>query len=81
MGRQRAEQIHEPEPTIDLGGVDFYKDEKEPQASANHQKYVEWLAELGLEPAEDPAAIVTAARAKYQARWDAWFARYYDPDA
>jgi hypothetical protein len=69
------------EPMIDLGGVEFYKDESEHRASENHQKYVEWLAELGLEPVQDPATIVTAAQAKYQARFDAWFARYYDADA
>jgi len=65
------------EPMIDLGGVDFYKDENDHKPSENHMKYVEWLVQLGLEPTQDPATIVTAAQAKYQARFDAWLARYY----
>ncbi|MET0410373.1 MAG: hypothetical protein ABW217_03715 [Polyangiaceae bacterium] len=69
------------EPTIDLDGVDFYKDEDDHKASENHQKYLEWFSKLGLEPVEDPETIVTAAQARYQARFAAWLARYYDADA
>jgi len=63
------------EARIDLGGVDYYNDEG--RHTDHHDAYVQWLSELGLEPAKDPAAIVDAAQAKHKVAFDAFFANYY----
>lgn len=69
------------EPLIDLGGVEFYKDESDHEPSENHPKYLEWLSALGLEPVADPEDIITAAQARYQSSFEAWLAQYYDAEA
>jgi hypothetical protein len=66
------------EPTIDLGGVGYYNDDG--RHTEHHDAYVQWLSELGLEPAKDPMAIVDAAQAKHKAAFDVWFAAYYESE-
>jgi hypothetical protein len=68
------------EPMVGDGGIHFDKDEDEddPSHSEQHGDYVAWLAELGLEPVEEPATLINAARAKHQTAFEAWVAQYYD---
>jgi hypothetical protein len=65
------------EPMVD-GTIFFDKDEDDPSHSEQHGDYVAWLAELGIEPVEDPESLIDAARAKHQAAFEAWFGQYYD---
>ncbi len=65
------------EPMIDHDAVTYYKaDDKEP--SDDHEAYVAWLGEVGLEPAEDPTDLVVAAQAKYKAAFDQWIVEHVD---
>jgi hypothetical protein len=66
------------EPMVGDGGIYFDKDEDDPSHSEQHGDYVAWLAQLGLEPVEEPASLIDAASAKYQATVEAWLAQYYD---
>ena len=64
------------EPMIDLDEVTYYRPD---DALDNERRadYVAWLSrELGLAPASDPAALVSAAQARHKAAFDAWFGQY-----
>jgi hypothetical protein len=63
------------EPSVDAGGIFFDRDD--PSHAERHADYVAWLAELGVEPAEDPQTLIDAAQARHGTAFNAWLAQYY----
>jgi hypothetical protein len=60
------------EPMVDFERVTFYRDPKR-KPSAGAAAYRAWLkAEFHLEPIDDAEALVSAARTKHQAAFEAW---------
>jgi hypothetical protein len=64
------------EPSVDAGSIFF--DRHDPSHAERHADYVAWLAQLGLQPAEDPRTLIDAAQAKHETTFEAWLAQYYD---
>jgi hypothetical protein len=55
----------------------FYRDDDDHEASPYHQEYLAWLAEnFGLAPEQDPAAVISAARAELGERFASWLRRF-----
>jgi hypothetical protein len=66
------------EPMIDQREVVFYKDPGF-EGSQNAEDYRRWLqSEFGIDPTDDPAAIVACAQAEFQQAFDDWKQPYFE---
>ena len=65
------------EPMVDLEGVTYYKG-KTAKPSRDHDAYVAWLVDLGLAPADDPAAEIATAKAGIGPAFEAWLGRFVE---
>ncbi|EME58697.1 hypothetical protein [Amycolatopsis decaplanina] len=56
----------------------YYYREEDDDHSGSHEKFVEWLQERGLAPAEDPDAVVAAAQEVFRERFRVWITPFYE---
>ncbi|MEV7552833.1 hypothetical protein AB0N89_24755 [Amycolatopsis sp. NPDC089917] len=67
---------HDAEITVDHDSAYYFREEDDDH-SGSHEMFVEWLRERGLEPAEDPDAVIAAAQEIHAERFRAWITPFY----
>lgn len=68
---------YDAEASVDHDEVYFYRGADDYEASPGRERYVQWLGdELGVEPTEDPAALVAAAQRELGAAFDSWISPF-----
>ncbi|RSM63657.1 hypothetical protein DMH03_12060 [Amycolatopsis sp. WAC 01376] len=62
---------------VDHDSADYFREEDDDH-SGSHEEFVKWLQDRGLTPAEDPDAIVAAAKEVHGERFRAWITPFYE---
>ncbi|MFE6613610.1 hypothetical protein [Amycolatopsis sp. NPDC057786] len=63
--------------TVDHDSAYFYREEDDDHSGA-HERFVEWLRERDLTPADDPDGVVAAAQEAHGQRFKAWIKPFYE---